>query len=577
MRGVWRRLLVGGRGDGAGGRVGDGIAGIRVRGCLRPHCRWCPVSRTAARRGNLAAVVASQAPVADLYLRLSDLRGEDMTPDGIGKTFADREAKLRQEATRLGWTVARVVTENDVAKTQEGRQRGASAFKRRLVPNSDPPQYRVWRPGFQSILDDIRAGRVTALLCEDLDRVLRDHYDCEDTIVVTRAKRANVKSLSGSLTFSDGGTDAEITMARFLTTIAAKSSMDTQRRVADSRRRRAHAGEFGGGRRPYGFDPDGITPRWDECMVIATCAYRILQGFSLRSLAAELREAEVPTVTGRPWTPSTLRDVLIRERNAGIMVYQGEEIGSAPWRPIVPEHMHRKVVALLTDPKRRTNAGRTPRWLGSGIYRCGVELESGHECGSTVWVTGGTNRAPRYVCKSGNGGHVVRNAIATDAYVRDTVVERLSRPDAALCFATTGPGVDVDALRRESQAIREGLSDLAELLLTRAVTREQVASATTKGRKRLDEIAKTLAGAADAQSPVAPLLAARDVGKAFDALPLSARRAVVSAVVSVTVLPVAKRGAGFDPDHVQITPRRDFPPVPGLTAGPNDGDAATAA
>ena len=42
----------------------------------------------------------------DLYLRLSDGRTEEAL-DG-------REAKLRGEAERLGWTVRRVVTENDI-------------------------------------------------------------------------------------------------------------------------------------------------------------------------------------------------------------------------------------------------------------------------------------------------------------------------------------------------------------------------------------------------------------------------------------------------------------------------------
>ena len=62
---------------------------------------------------------------ATLYLRLSDFRDDS---DG----FTGREARLRTEAKRLGWTVGRVVVENDVIPNANGngRSRPASAFKR---------------------------------------------------------------------------------------------------------------------------------------------------------------------------------------------------------------------------------------------------------------------------------------------------------------------------------------------------------------------------------------------------------------------------------------------------------------
>ena len=62
---------------------------------------------------------------ADIYLRLSDLSKDDRD------SFPDREAKLRTEASRLGWSVYRVVIENDV--TPDGKRKSASAFKRKEV------------------------------------------------------------------------------------------------------------------------------------------------------------------------------------------------------------------------------------------------------------------------------------------------------------------------------------------------------------------------------------------------------------------------------------------------------------
>jgi len=61
-----------------------------------------------------------------IYLRLSDFRGD---PDGFGP----REDRLRAEVARLGGTVARIATENDLTPAANGRSRPASAFKRRKV------------------------------------------------------------------------------------------------------------------------------------------------------------------------------------------------------------------------------------------------------------------------------------------------------------------------------------------------------------------------------------------------------------------------------------------------------------
>lgn len=107
---------------------------------------------------------------ADLYLRLSDFR------DGNGETFAERETALRKEAARLSWDVRRVVIENDA--DESGRLKPASAFKRqRIVMPDGRVRYRVIRPGFQSVLDDLMTGRAQAVLAEDLDRVAREPRD----------------------------------------------------------------------------------------------------------------------------------------------------------------------------------------------------------------------------------------------------------------------------------------------------------------------------------------------------------------------------------------------------------------
>src|SRR6266511_5647611 len=106
----------------------------------------------------------------------------------------------------------------------------------------------------------------------------------------------------------------------------------------------------------------GISTIAYEIEVIADCSHRLLQGVSLR-LAAELRDGEVPTVTGAPWTAETLRDILLRPRNAGFMIHKSQILDgvAAPWEPIVSPEVYAAVHDLLTDPSRRSGPGAAPR------------------------------------------------------------------------------------------------------------------------------------------------------------------------------------------------------------------------
>jgi site-specific DNA recombinase len=192
------------------------------------------------------------------------------------------------------------------------------------------------------------------LLCLDLDRAFRDPKDLQDLIdVVDNAPHSIVvESCTDSLHMAKGkdNFDAEIRVL-----VANKASRDTARRVSMARERQARNGQFGGGHRPFGFClgapavpademPDDIVCPWHggrdcrsgistidyETAIVADCSHRLLQGVSLRSLAAELRDGVVPTVTGADWTAETLRDILLRPRNAGFMIHKKEILeGSA--------------------------------------------------------------------------------------------------------------------------------------------------------------------------------------------------------------------------------------------------------
>jgi site-specific DNA recombinase len=528
---------------------------------------------------------------ADLYLRLSDLRDTDL--DEHGRSSLDgKEQLLRERAAALGWQIARVVIENDALlprRGSNGRQRPASAFKRVRVRKPDGtwaetpdgrPLYRVLRPGFRSVLDDINAGRANAILAEDLDRVCRDPVDLEDLLSVMQDRRASARSLTGSLTLDAGGTTDQITMARVMVAMAWKASADTARRVTQSRKLRAAQGRNGGGRRPYGFQPDTDTdpklPRKPptiieaEAQVIRDAAEAVLRapvshagrsdlaladdGVTLKAIARDLRERGVPTVTGAAWTADTLKQILLRPMNCGLVLYQGEILdvpdGDQPaWMtdPILPRDVWENVVARLTDPARTTTPGNAPKWLCSGIALCGI-----CDDGTVCRVGNSASGYPRYQCKSGLG-HLARAAVAVDDWVMANMVKGLARQGARP--VRPGAGIDVQALRRERQGHERRLNQIALDLDADLITRSQAIIMTRIRRDKIEAIDRELARAATTD-PTAELAGKpEDIIRAkLEGMRLEQRRVILRALYTVTILPAAGRGPRFDRESVTITP-----------------------
>jgi site-specific DNA recombinase len=464
---------------------------------------------------------------AIIYTRISDARNGDTA--GV----TDQAARCRELAVRHGWQVARVITENDV-----------SAFKRRKITLPDGRRaMRVVRPGWREMLDDLATGRATALVCLDLDRAARDPRDLEDLIDVIEASvpRIPVESVTGSLRLA---TDADITLARVMVAVGNKSSRDTSRRVAAARDRKAAAGAWAGGRRPFGYEADGTTICDAEAAEVARAADAILTGVSLRAVAASLRERGVPTVTGAAWSTGSVRDILLRPRNAGILTHRGAEAGPAAWPAILPEATWRAVVATLSSPKRRTSPGNAPRWLLSLIAHCGV-------CGGGVHVGGGRH-GPAYICREGN--HLRRAAPPADQLVTDVIIERLSRPDA-VGLLTRRSGVDTAALAREVNALRRLIEEAGDMWEAGELTRTSHRARVTRLRARLEAAEAALSDATPGD-PLAGLAGHLD-GATWAALGIGRQRAIVDLLLKITMLPATHRGrlpggGYFDPESVRI-------------------------
>jgi DNA invertase Pin-like site-specific DNA recombinase len=500
-------------------------------------------------------------PLFDLYLRLSDLRSEEQL-DG-------REAALRAEADRLGVDVHDVIIENDLTPgaNGNGRSRPASAFKRKKIrlPNGRV-ELRTVRPGFRRLLANLEDRVTQGALVEDLDRLLRQPRDGEDLLDTVELSGATVRSRTGSITLTCGGTDTEQMVARIMAATANKASADTARRVRDGRQR--YAGQsYGGGKRPYGFEPDPASPQYHrrlrivaaEAAVIRQAAASILdEHVGLKPLARDLRERAAGgepgtrTVTGAAWTPSTLRDVLLKPAVAGLTFDPASvgrraadrELIDAPWPHILDRDTWERLRDHLTDPGRTTTPGNEPRWLVSKTATCPA-------CGSTVRVNGVARGRAAYVCDA--GGHLKRAAAKVDEYVEGRMIWRLSQPGAdELLLPPPAPGeIDRAAADAELRALRKRRGEQMDLHSAGDITKADLA----RGMREIDDSTAKIKARLAAARRADPLkeFRGRPADVVWDALPVARKRAVIRLLADITFAPVAPAGPVFNPASVVIT------------------------
>ncbi|SLE61069.1 site-specific recombinase, DNA invertase Pin [Mycobacteroides abscessus subsp. massiliense] len=467
---------------------------------------------------------------AAIYVRISQDR------DGTRLGVERQEQDCRKLANTLGLEVRNVFVDNDIS---------AYSGKR--------------RPKYEALLADIEAGALDVVLAWHPDRLHRSPLELETYIDLS--ERFAIQTHTVQAGAWDLSTPSGRAVARTLGAWARYESEHKGERIRRARQQQAKAGGWHGGIRPYGFEKDGVTIRPAEAAEIAKATEAIVSGVSLRSLVRDLNERGIPTATGRgPWTSVALKDTIMRPRTAGLSSYHGEVVGPAVWPPIVPEDTWRAACSILSDPARRTNAGRggTVRWLGSGLYVCGVCGEAQLRVG-----TGGSVKRHTYRCGNRNirdgGGHVTREAGSLDAYIEEVIVRRLSEPGLLDQFLSADPDQDTTTTRVELLAVRQRQDDLAGLFAAGQITARQLAISTEQLIAKEDQLAKTLASAGR-RNPIQMLAGAKDLRSLWfgtdedrsDGLTLGQRRALLDVLMTVTVLPAPRTRGGFDPDYVRI-------------------------
>jgi hypothetical protein len=235
--------------------------------------------------------------------------------------------------------------------------------------------------------------------------------------------------------------------------------------------------------------------------------------------------------------------MLLRASNAGYRMYRGKVLDLPPAEPaIISVTDHQRLVALLNDPSRKTNAkGGTPRWLLSGIVICG-------RCGNDKVnvTTGGQRRLrPAYTCVRKDAEHpgcYARSWVdEVDAWVGLAIKDRQADPKLG------EPGADVaeriEDLHRANAQLKADQIELAESELPLTMLAVRGAKLEAQIKANLDRISALLPSMA--QTLKVP----------WDEATLGERRALIEKLT--TKIELCPTGNGryrtFTPDQVEIS------------------------
>lgn len=446
-----------------------------------------------------------------------------------GRSVTEQEADGRQVIEREGWTFGGLYSDND---------KGASRHSRKA------------RPDWQRLMADLQPGDV--LVSWEVSRGTRDLVVW--AALVAACQEHGIPMCVGGRVHDMNDPDDAFAL-NLQAMLGVRESDVTRKRVLRAVRANAVAGRPHG-RMLYGYareyDPaSGVLVRQvireDQAVNVREAATRVLAGESIRSVSLDYGRRGITAPQGGVWSPVQLREALLNPAYAAFRVHKDEIIGDAQWPPILTADQHRALVAKLTDPARLTTREHSIRHLMSGLARCGV-------CGSVLTFLAhktptATVATPKYVCKAKFCVAIKEDDL--DELVRTVIVLRLGRGDALDALQpATGDDQRTEAvavaveLRARLEAFYEsaaagGLSP-AGLAKVEAQLLPQIAAAEAAARPVL------VSGA------VTALVAERDVGAGWDAIPVTARREVVAAFMTVFVDRTGRGRRVFDPDRVRV-------------------------
>ncbi|MBX6396245.1 MAG: recombinase family protein, partial [Alicyclobacillaceae bacterium] len=233
-----------------------------------------------------------------IYLRKSraDMEAEAR---GEGETLAKHRKALSEIAKKYGYTIDHVYEE--------------------IVSGERISD----RPEMQKLLESVKNGKYSAVLCMDIDRLGRGNlvdqgtiyeaFKSSKTFIITPRKVYDLED-----EYDEEWTEFEAFMAR-------RELKIITRRLQRGRRLSAREGKWVGKKPPYGYVRDEnhrLHPDPDTAPIVRMIYEMRAQGMGRYKIARKLGDLGVPSPSGRPrWESVTVRDILDNEVYIGRIVW----------------------------------------------------------------------------------------------------------------------------------------------------------------------------------------------------------------------------------------------------------------
>lgn len=365
---------------------------------------------------------------AFLYARYSSDLQSDSSID-------DQVRLCREHAARNGWQVVEVFTDYAIS--------GGHVMN---------------RPGFQSMMDAARAGKVDVVIAEALDRISRDQEHIAGIFKTLSFMGVRI------VTLSEG--DVNELHIGLKGTMNALYIKDLAQKTKRGQRGNIEKGMSAGGL-PYGyavvrsFEVSGgreIAP--EQAAVIKRVFREYISGMSARAIAAGLNRDRIPSPRGGKWNASTIggnrarrNGILNNEMYLGKMIYNRQSfikdpetgkriprvnpesewvVKDVPELRIIDDETWRRAggVKRAYSLRGRGNS-RRPKNALSGLMMC-------EECGGTL-ISKGRGRLEcsrhRESGTCGNGSTFTYTTI--EGAVFGALRDRLGQPDMVRRFVST--------------------------------------------------------------------------------------------------------------------------------------------
>jgi site-specific DNA recombinase len=466
---------------------------------------------------------------AVIYARIS----EDKAGAGLGVQRQTEDC--RALAAAQGWEIVEVFTDNDI-----------SAYSGKA------------RPGYQKMLATMAAGGVDVVLAWHTDRLHRSPLELEEYISLSEKHRVTTRTVQA------GELDLSTASGRMTARIHGAVSRQESEHKAERIRRKAEelalAGKWTGGSRPFGWQIVDRVPVIDEAeaAIIREAHSHVLAGYSLGSFIQSLAERGIKTARDGAWSYATLRQMLLRPRNAGLAEWKGEVVGESEFPAIVERHIWEATCAVLTDPSRRRSRTNKVKHLLAGIALC--------ECLRPVKSGQITDRRGVkhmiYRCSESGPGHVNKRMSYVDEHVEQSVLFWLALEAKVASSAPRDPA-ELEALRTDETAHRERLNAAARMFADGTIDGEQLAEMSKGIRTKLEAIQQRLVAVdeAVAQRQEISLDDGTDWNdeasrEKWDSLHVERKRAFIRSRYDIILHRHARGSARvFDPATVQMGPK----------------------